>query len=111
MWMAAERLVGEVDRWMPRVRRHAANSASHLERSAEAVLYNIAEGVGAYPPKVKIAAYEVAKKEASEVRGILRRLVILRLLTSAQIQPAYDLAGAIVGMLTAAIKTLQQRIP
>jgi hypothetical protein len=38
-------------------------------------------------------------------------LVILRLLTTAQIQHAYDLAGAIVGMLTAAIKTLQQRNP
>jgi four helix bundle protein len=84
MWRAAEELIVEIDVIVARVRSQAANSAYHLERSGESVLFNIAEGVGAYPPKVKIAAYEVAKKEASEVRAVLRRLVLRRLTSCAR---------------------------
>jgi four helix bundle protein len=72
----AEVLMREVDRILPRVRRRAPNAADHLERSTESVLFNTAEGAGAFKPKVKIAAYEIAKKEASEARAVLRRLVI-----------------------------------
>src|SRR5687768_3153002 len=100
VWQAAEELCREVDAMMPLVRPYAPNAADHLERSAESTLFNIAEGVGAYKPKVKINAYEVAKKEANEVRAILRRLVIKKVLTEQQIRRAYNLAGAIIGMLT-----------
>ncbi|MGH7555260.1 MAG: hypothetical protein ACREMQ_19835, partial [Longimicrobiales bacterium] len=62
--------------------------------------------IGAYKPRVKIAAYEVAKKEANEVRAILRRLVIKRVLTESDIKQAYELAGAVAGMLTNAMITL-----
>lgn len=109
MWQAAESLVGEIDNLVPRVRHGAPNATEHLERSSESALFNIGEGVGAYRPKVKIACYEIAKKEANEVRAILRRLVIKRLLSRADIDRAYNLAGAIVGMLTAAIISLQAR--
>src|SRR5690606_19192842 len=76
MQQAAEILMAEVDALVVRVKSSAANAADHLERSAEAVLFNIGEGVAAHRPKVKIAAYEIAKREANEVRAILRRLVI-----------------------------------
>ena len=83
--------------------------ADHLERSWEAVLFNIGEGIGAYQPKVKIAAYEVAKKEANEARAIQRRLVIKRALTNRDIRRAYNLTAAVIGMLTNAIKRVEER--
>jgi four helix bundle protein len=106
MWQAAELLMAEIDRLVARAKWRAPNPANHLERSGESVLFNIGEGVGAYPPKVKIAAYEIAKKEANEVRAVLRRLAIKKVVTEADIQRAYDLAGTLVGMLTAAIISL-----
>jgi four helix bundle protein len=109
MWQAAELLVAEVDGLVRRARGRAANAVDHLERSAESLLFNIAEGAGAYRPKVKISAYEVAKKEASEVRAVLRRLVIKKAVTPADIHRAYNLAGSLVGMLTAAIIRLEER--
>jgi four helix bundle protein len=109
MWRAAEELIVEIDVIVARVRSQAANSAYHLERSGESVLFNIAEGVGAYPPKVKIAAYEVAKKEASEVRAVLRRLVLRRLVTSHEVDRALNLASTIMVMLLRAIRTLRER--
>ncbi len=109
MWLAAEELIKEVDRLVVRVRADAANPADHLERSAESALFNIGEAVGAYQPKVKIASYEIAKREANEVRAILRRLVIKNVVTQADTRRAYNLAGAIVGMLTNAIIALERR--
>jgi four helix bundle protein len=110
MWQAAEALLAELDRIVVQARESAPNAADHLERSGESVLFNIAEGVGAYAPKMKIAAYEIAKKEANEVRAILRRLVMRRAVTSAQIDRPYNLASAIVVMLTRAIQTLSRRL-
>ncbi|MGQ0815455.1 MAG: hypothetical protein ACT4O1_13520 [Gemmatimonadota bacterium] len=59
---------------------------------------------------MKISAYEISRKEANEVRAALRKLVITRVFTQKEIQKAYDLAGAIVGMLTSAIITLEKRM-
>ena len=109
MWQAAELLIGALDPLIDRARPVAANSASHLERSGESVLFNTAEGIGAFQPKVKIVSYEVAKREANEVRAILRRLDIRKIFTALEIKRAYDLAGAVIGMLTRAIIALQKR--
>jgi four helix bundle protein len=109
MWRAAEELIVEIDVIVARVRSQAVNSADHLERSGESVLFNIAEGVGAYPAKVKIAAYEVAKKEASEVRAVLRRLVLRRLVTSRDVERALNLAAMIMVMLLRAITAVRDR--
>jgi four helix bundle protein len=83
--------------------------ADHLERSANSVLFNMAEGIGAYRPKVKIASYDIARREGNEVRGALRRLVVKRVFTSAEIRKADGLAGACIGMLTRAIITLERQ--
>ena len=109
MQQAAEILMAEVDALVARVRTRAANAADHLERAAESVLFNIGEGVAAHKPKGKIAAYEIARKEANEVRAILRRLVIGRRLDQKDIRRAHNLSGAIVGMLTRAIITIENR--
>jgi four helix bundle protein len=110
VWQAAERLMAEADRIAGLVRNTSANAADHLERSAEAVLFNTGEGVGAYKPSSKINCYEIARREANEVRAILRRLVIKRALTNDDIRPAYELAGAVIGMLTAAIIAQTKRL-
>ena len=107
--MAAEEYVGAVDLLLPRASIRNANAADHLKRSAESCLFNVGEGVGAFQAGVKINSYEIAKKEASEGRAILRRLVIQKVFTWAEISRAYNLAGAIVGMLTAAIIAIKNR--
>jgi four helix bundle protein len=109
MWQAAEALLAEVDGMLPRARRWAPNSAEHLERSAESVLFNIAEGAAGLKPRQKILSYRVARKEANEVRAVLRRLVIKGTFTERDIRRAYNLAGAIIGMLTSASISLEQR--
>ena len=109
VYQAAEQLVGEVEGLLPRARERKPNAAKHLENSVESVLYNTGEGIGSFKPKVKITAYEIARKEANEVRTILRRLVIGRVFTQLEIAKAYNLAGAVIGMLTNAIKALESR--
>ncbi|HET9985066.1 MAG TPA: four helix bundle protein [Longimicrobiales bacterium] len=106
---AAEALVAEVDGLLSRAKARAPKPADHLERSADSVLFNMAEGVGAFKPKVKTGAYEVARKEANEVRAVLRRLVLKRVFTEPQVRKAYNLPGACVGMLTNAIIALENR--
>src|SRR5690606_16842907 len=63
MWQAAEELV---DRSRPVAQRgsHSArHAADHLERSAESALFTIAEGAGAFQPRVKISCYEIVRME------------------------------------------------
>ena len=107
MFGAAEALVREVDLLIPLVAPFNANAAAHLQRSAESVLYNTGEGIEAWRPRIKIAVYEIARREANEVRAILRRLVIQKILTPDQTRRAYNLAGSVIGMLTNACKALE----
>jgi len=109
VYQAAEQLVGEIDLLLPRAREKKPNAAKHLENSVESVFYNTGEGIGSFKPKVKITAYEVARKEANEVRTVLRRLVIGRVFKQVEITRAYNLAGAVVEMLTNAIIALEAR--
>jgi four helix bundle protein len=109
MYLAAEALVGEAERLIARARTTAPRQVDHLERSADSVLFNLAEGIGSYKPSLKINAYEVARKEANEVRAVLRRLVLKRVFQETEVQKAYNLAGACVGMLTRAILAMEAR--
>lgn len=74
MYQAAVALVTEADKLLPRARQVAPRQAGHLERSADSVLFNTAEGIGSFKPRVKIGAYDIARKEANETRAVLRRL-------------------------------------
>jgi four helix bundle protein len=107
---AAERLVVEVDRLLPRAQRRARRQADHLERSADSVLFNMAEGVASFKPKMKIGAYEIARKEAGEVRAILWRLRIKRIFTEDEVRTADQLASTCIGMLTNAITSIERRL-
>jgi four helix bundle protein len=109
MYQAAQQLMAEVDLLLPRAKKLKPNSAKHLENSTESAFYNTGEGIGSYKPKMKIAAYSVARKEANEVRTVLRRLVIGRVFTDEEIQRAYNLASALIAMLTAAIIAMEKR--
>ena len=109
MYQAAEALVTEVDTLLPVARGQASGIADHLERSCNSVLFNMAEGIGSFMPKMKINAYEIARKEANEARAVLKRLMIRRVFTFAEIRTAHELAGACVGMLTRAIRAVEAR--
>ena len=109
MYQAAEALNAEIELLLPRAYAQKPKAAAHLENSGNSVQFNTGEGIGTFMPNMKINAYEIARKEANEVRSVLRRLVIGRVFTQHEIQKAYDLAGSIVGMLTAAIKAVENR--
>jgi four helix bundle protein len=91
MWQPAEQFVAEVERIVECVRFAAPDPADHLERDAESVLFNIAEGAGAYRPRVKVGCYEIARKETNEARAVLRRLVLKQAVPDDRIRRACDL--------------------
>ncbi len=106
MQEAAEELVREVDKLLPRARRRSPNAADHLERAAEAVDFNIGEGIAALRPRVKVWVYEIAKREAGEVRVILNRLVFKGVFTSSEVRRAMSLATVTTAMVSSAMRTL-----
>lgn len=110
MYQAAEALVAEVDKLLPRAKKYRPNAARHLEKSLDSLLFNMGEGIGIYRAQGKIGAYEISRKETNEVRTVPRRLVIAKVFTQAEVQKAIDLAGSVVGMLTAAIISLEKRV-
>ena len=110
MMQAAELLIEETDRVRRLIRGVARRQADHLERSADSVLFNMSEGVASFRPRVKINAYEIARKEANEVRSILRRLVLRRAIAEPDVVLASELAGACIAMLTAAIIAVENRL-
>lgn len=80
--------------WGWRRGRGRVNRSWHFKRSRRGVFF------GACVPN------GFSKKESNEVRAVLRRLVIQKAFTQDEIDRAYNLAGAMVGMLTAAMITL-----
>ena len=110
MQLCAEELMEEVDRLLPKIAAKNPNAADHLKRSTESGLFNTGEAIAAWRPKVKRSTYEVARRETNEARTILRRLVREGVLTEDEARRAYNLAGALVGMLTNACKAMEQRI-
>ena len=109
VYQVAAELAAEVDLLLPLLPRWVWVLAGHLVRSTESVGLNLMEGLVAFKPKVKATAFDIARKEAAEVRKILKRLVARKVLTEAQIQRAYELAGSLIGMLTVMIKQQEQR--
>ena len=103
---AIELLMREVDGILAEVRPFARNAADHLERSCESLMFNANEGIASIRPKVKINAYDIARKEAAEVRAVLRRFQLKGLVTSARIRRALNLAAVCMSMLGSAMKTL-----
>jgi four helix bundle protein len=109
MYQAAVALAKEVETLLARARAQAPKAADHLERSVNSVLFNMAEGIGAFKPKVKIASYDISRKESSEVRAVLQSLVIKNVLAGPEIRKADRLAIVCIAMLTNAILKLEER--
>lgn len=109
MELAAEALAAAVDPLLNRAKRLAPRQADHLERAVDSVLFNMAEGIASFTPRMKLSAYEIARKEANEARAVLRRLVIRGVFSEAQTRNAYQLAGACVAMLTRAAIAIDNR--
>src|SRR5215207_5683299 len=91
VYQAAEKLIQEIEQLLAIARAQRPNAADHLERSADSVLFNTAEGIGTFKPKAKIAVYEIARKEANEVKAVLRKLMIAGVLTHDQTENAFEL--------------------
>lgn len=109
MYQAVEAMNAEIEMLLPRAYAKRPKAAAHLENSGNSAQFNMSEGIGSFMPNVKINAYEIARKEANEVRGVLRRLVIAKVFTEVEVQKAMDFAGSVVGMLTSAIKSVEKR--
>jgi four helix bundle protein len=109
MYQAAEALCAEVEKLLPRAYAAKPNAAKHLERAMDSVLFNAAEGIGAYEPRLKITPYDIARKEANEVQSTIRKLVIVRVFDRAETQRANNLAMIVAAMLTKAIIAQEKR--
>lgn len=109
VYHVAAELAAEVDPLLRLLPRRVWVLAGHLERSTESVGLNLMEGLAAFKPKVKASAFDISRKEAAEVRKILKRLVAKKVLTEAQIQRTYELAGSVIAMLTVMIKQQEAR--
>ena len=110
MLRIAAQMAVEVDVLLPLIPRRCWVLSGHLDRSKESVGLNLSEGLIAFKPKVKASAFDIARKEAAEVRKILDRLVSKGALSQAQIQSAHDLAGSVIAMLAVMIKQQEARL-
>ena len=106
----AEQLVAEIARLRRRLNYPGSNAALHLEKSGDSVLFNLAEGIVCFKPRLKVSKYEIARSEAREVQQALNALVLKRELNAADIVLADDLADCVIAMLTNMIKNLEARL-
>jgi len=104
----AEELVAEITLLLRSV-RYSSNATIHLEKSVDSVHFNIGEGVALFQARKKAAKYDIARGEAKEVQKALRALVLKQKLQEKDIAKAYDLADAVIAMLTNLIKGLEAR--
>jgi four helix bundle protein len=111
MQQLAEELAAENDKLLPRARAQAPLQADHLERSCDSLVFNMAEGIACFNPKMKISAYDIARKEGNEYRAVLRRLKIKGVYTWDEIKRAHEVAGACIAMLTNATISVEKRLP
>ena len=106
----AEQLVVEIARLRRRLKFPGSNASLHLEKSGDSVLFNLAEGIICFNPRLKASKYEIARSEAREVQQALNALVLKRELNAADIAVAEDLADCVIAMLTNMIKNLEARL-
>ena len=110
VYQAAQQLDAEVQALIAFVKadhpRGHGKDLDHLDRSMGSVRFNIPEAYGSDSPGRKRDHLKIARGEADEVRGVLRRLVAKGVLTEKQIRRACELTSVIAKMLTAWINKL-----
>ena len=107
--IAAERLIAEIARVLRKL-AYPCDASKHLEKSGNAVHFNLGEGVVAFKPKVKAAKYDITRWESNEVLKASRALVLQRRLTEDDMADIDDLADYLVGAMTNMIKNLEDRM-
>jgi four helix bundle protein len=105
----AEELIAEAGRLLKRLKQ-PCTASFHLEKAADSVYLNIAEGSALYKPKPKASKYDIARAEANEARHALRALVLKGKLRDQEVAHADGLANEIIAILTTMIKNLELRI-
>ena len=106
--LALEEMADEVKLIAPDVALTNAHLAEHIRRSTQSGVFNTAEAIAAWNPKVKVYRYEVGRREINEARAGLRLAVRQGDIDWARVRRAYNLAGAIIGMLTAAARAVEE---
>ena len=109
VYQLALELAAEVDAVVARLPLRVANTAKHLEKSMDSVIFNLMEGLTAYKPAVKASAFDITRRETSEVKGALRRLVMRQAKTIGQVQKPLEQADCLIGMLVVMIKQQEDR--
>jgi four helix bundle protein len=105
----AEELVAEIASVLRKI-RYSCDASKHLEKSGNAVYFNLGEGVVVFKPKLKAAKYDIARCEANETIKAARALVIQKRLTEKDVAKIEDLADYLIGAMTNMIKNLEKRM-
>ena len=82
----------------------AGDVKDHLDRAADSIVLNIAEGNGKYAPKDRCRFFDIAHGSALECAAGLDILVVKQKLTVEQIRPGKELLQRIVRMVMGLIK-------
>ena len=109
VYQAVRELGLEVDRIIAVLPPACRKIADHLERSCESVGLNLNEGLTAFKPRVKANAFDIARREAAEVRKALQRAADKQGVHPDAVKRADQLGTAIIGMLTVMIKQQEKR--
>ena len=104
-----EEMQDEVDKILAKLPPNARKLADHLERSSESAGLNLDEGLVAFKPKVKASFFDICRRETSEVRKAMRRLVRRKFLALSETYPADRKADALIGMMIRMIKIQEAR--
>jgi four helix bundle protein len=93
-------LAKEVDRILAVLPPRCRKIADHLDRACESAGLNLNEGLAAFKPRVKAAAFDISRRETSEVRKALQRAVDKKGIHQHGVTKADELANCAIGMLT-----------
>jgi four helix bundle protein len=107
--MRAEALIAEIAIVLRKI-PYPCDASKHLEKSGNAVYFNLGEGIAAFRPKLKAAKYDIARCEANEALNAARALVIQRRLAATDVEKIDDLADYMIGAMTNMIKNLERRM-
>ena len=81
---------------------------NQLDRAADSISLNIAEGGGEFAKKEKARFYRIAKRSTSESAGALDLFVARGMLTNSAVDPGHEMLSRMTAMLIKLIKSVEQ---
>ncbi len=109
VYRQALRFVRLADELRPLVLRRRSSLADQMDRAADSIVLNIAEGAGEFAKREKARFYRMARRSATECAGILDILRELKLVDDAKLDVGKQQLLAIVAMLIGLVKHCEQR--